>query len=423
MQAVILAAGESSRFWPLSAQRHKCLFRVKGRPLIGYTLESLAEADVEEAIIVQSPGRGVERGIDTERYDLAVSFVVQEEPKGMGHALDQARPLLEEDFFVLTPYRANAEEFIEEMVAKKRDTMADAVLLSKQTEKPWKYGILEMEDDRAVSLVEKPDEGEAPSRSRVVGMYLLSEEFFTCLDSVDVEEYQYEKALDVYMEGADVRVVSTTEDASSIKYPWDLFAVVRELYEDMERDISPEAEIAESAVIDGDVVIEANVKVYEHAVIRGPCYLGEGAVVGNNALVRNHTDVDEMCVIGANSEVRGSLLQAETHVHKSFVGDCILGRNCRVGAGTVFANRTARDGGERQTVDVKLGRKGETMDTGLYRLGAMVGDAADIGTQANIMPGVQIGAESFVGPSTTLFDNVSSGERVYTEFENTRRGS
>jgi bifunctional UDP-N-acetylglucosamine pyrophosphorylase/glucosamine-1-phosphate N-acetyltransferase len=419
MQAVILAAGASSRFWPLSANRHKSLFRVGGQTLLEHTLDGLAGSAVDSVVIVQSPDRTIEDELGDDQ-PVDVSFVVQDEPKGMAHALRQAEDLLDEPFFVMTPYRANGAKFIEQIIEAHADG-ADAVLLGKRTDTPWKYGVLETDGDRAVSIVEKPEEGEQPSDERVVGIYLLEPGFFQYLDEVDEHEYQYEDALDLYMDDNVVRVQRTEARTESIKYPWDLFGVVETVFDEMERHISPHADIDDSATIDGDVVIEDDVTVYENAVVRGPCYIGEGSTVGNNAVVREYTDLEAGCVVGANSEVRGSLFQEDTHVHDAFVGDSILGRDVRVGAGTVVANRNARKDGNRPSISVHLELKDRTVDTERDRLGMLVGDGADIGTQANIMPGVAIGPDSFVGPSTMLKSNVAAGETIYTEFTYRRR--
>ncbi|MDY6770838.1 MAG: bifunctional sugar-1-phosphate nucleotidylyltransferase/acetyltransferase [Candidatus Nanohaloarchaea archaeon] len=419
MQAVILAAGASSRFWPLSADRHKCLCRVAGRTLIGHTIASLEEAGLDEVIVVQSPAEDVEQELD-DGFDLDVSYVVQEEPRGMAHALRQAEELLDERFFVLTPYRKNTGSFIREMVAKQEEG-ADAVLIARETETPWKYGVLETDDDRAASIVEKPAKGEEPSDQRVVGMYLLETGFFDYLDRVEEHEYQYEDALDIYMDERDVGVVFTEQDTASIKYPWDLFGVVRDVFDDMERSVSPEADVAESATLDGTVVVEDGATIYENAVIRGPCYVGEDCVVGNNAVVRAYTDLERGVVVGANSEVRGSVIQQDSHTHQAFVGDSLIGRDVRIGAGTVFANRNVRSEDGRDNVTVHVQLKEEDMDTGRDRLGGIVGDGVDIGTQANIMPGVEIGPDSFVGPSTMVRNNVDAGQTVYTKLENVRR--
>ena len=224
MKAVILAAGQSSRFKPLSENRHKGLTEVLGKPIIEHTIEELRNAGVDEVIIVQGPDKYIEDQIDS-----ADHYIVQEEPKGMGNALRQAEHLLDDDFLVFTPYRANASKFFRPMIEKAEEEDSEIVFVSTPTEEPEKYGILEMEDGKAVDMIEKPDPEEAPSNRKVVGMYLLNESFFDHLDEVEEWEYQFEDALSRQMEENPASVLEIEEETNSIKHPWDLFSVVEEL--------------------------------------------------------------------------------------------------------------------------------------------------------------------------------------------------
>jgi bifunctional UDP-N-acetylglucosamine pyrophosphorylase/glucosamine-1-phosphate N-acetyltransferase len=94
MQAVVLAAGESSRFWPLN-QNHKSLLKLMGKPLIWYTLKELEKSGINDIIVVQGPKKEIEK-------ELAgfpgLKFVTQPRPKGMGDALSKAKKLLKGRF-------------------------------------------------------------------------------------------------------------------------------------------------------------------------------------------------------------------------------------------------------------------------------------------------------------------------------------
>lgn len=416
MKAVILAAGQSSRFKPLSDNRHKGLFKVLGKPIIEHTIEELRDAGVDEVIVVQSPNQEMENALG----DKADHYTVQEEPKGMGNALRQAEDLLDGKFLVLTPYRANAAQFFKPMIEKSEEEGSDIVFISTPTEEPGKYGILDMEDGRAVDMVEKPDPDEAPSNQKVVGMYLLSESFFDYLDEVEEWEYQYEDALSLQMEDTPASVLKIEEETNSIKYPWDLFSVAEELMADLERSISDEAEIADSAEIKGDVIVEDGARVFENAVIKGPSYVGENAVVGNNALIRDQTVIEADATVGTNSEVKNTIFQQGSSLHSGFIGDSIIGRNAKIGAETVTANRNFRSEDGRESIESDLIGKDYSKDTGRSYMGAVIGDNVDIGVNVSLMPGVQIGSDAKIGPGTVVHDNVENGETVYVKQEQVR---
>lgn len=417
MKAVILAAGQSSRFKPVSDNRHKGLVQVLGKPIIEHTIEELREAGVDEVIVVQSPNEEIKDALG----DKADHYTVQEEPKGMGNALRQAEHLLDDKFLVLTPYRANAKKFFQPMIEKAENEDSDIVFVSTPTEEPGKYGILDIEDGKATDMVEKPEPEEAPSNQKVVGMYLLSESFFDYLDEVEEWEYQYEDALSLQMEDQPASILQIEEETNSIKYPWDLFSVADELMSEMDRNISEEADIADSAQIKGDVVIKEGTTVYENAVIKGPAYIGEDAVVGNNALIRDHTVIEDNATVGTNSEVKNSIFQPGSSLHSGFIGDSIIGRNSKIGAETVTANRNFRQKGDRPSIESDLIGKDYSKDTGRSFLGAIIGDNADIGVNVSLMPGVQIGSNGKVGPGTVVHENVENDETIYVDQEQVRK--
>lgn len=417
MKAVILAAGQSSRFRPLSDNRHKGLTELLGKTIIEHTVEELREAGVDEIVVVQSPEGEIEQTIG----DEVDHYVVQDEPRGMGNALRQAEHLLDEKFLVLTPYRANASNFFQPMI-EKAEQGSEIVFVSTSTDEPEKYGILELnEDGKAVDISEKPEPGEAPSDQRVVGMYLLSESFFDHLDEADEWEYQYEDALSLQMDEEPASVLKVEDETSSIKYPWDLFPVVEELFEKKERRVSEEAEIADSAELKGKVIVEKGARIFENAVIRGPAYIGKDAVVGNNALVREHVALEEGATVGANAEVKNSVFQPGSSMHSGFVGDSIIGRDSSLGAETVTANRGFRRGGERPDIESDLIGKDYEKDTGRTFLGAMIGDNVEVGVNASLMPGIQIGSGATVGPGTVVQENVKEGETFYVDQDRVRR--
>lgn len=400
----------------MSDSRHKALTELLGKPIIEHTIEELRETGVDEVIVVQGP----EKNIEEELGGVADRYVVQDEPEGMGNALRQAEPFLDGKFLVLTPYRANASSFFQPMIEKAEEENADTVFVSTPTDTPEKYGVLDLEDGKAVDMVEKPDTEKAPSDQKVVGMYLLDESFFDYMDEVKTWEYQFEDALSLQMREKPASVLKIEEETNSIKYPWDLFSAKDELLERRQRHVSEEADVAESAKLDGKVIVDDDVKIYENAVIRGPAYIGEGAVVGNNALVRE-SSIEENTTIGANAEVKNSIFQPESSMHSGFFGDSIVGRATSIGAGTVTANKLFRRKGERRTVESSPVAKDYVKDTGRESFGVVIGENVDIGVNVSLMPGIQVGSDSTIGPGTVVEENVESGVTVYVRQEQERK--
>jgi bifunctional UDP-N-acetylglucosamine pyrophosphorylase/glucosamine-1-phosphate N-acetyltransferase len=419
-QAVILAAGESSRFWPLCEGSHKSLIQLLGRPLIVWTLRALVRAGLQEAIIVQSAERPIEKTLGDGRslqLDLELKYVTQAEPTGMGDALLQAEPLLTERFFVLNPQQLTADRWLGLMAKKTQQTKATAVLAGLESAQLEKYGILRLEADRARDLIEKPQPSKAPSNIRVAGIYLLQHGFFDTYRQVEPGVYAFEAALAQTMREEDVRVVVEEGETPSLKYPWDLFEISQFLIEEQIKElaVAPSARIAPSAIIEGPVIIGEGARIFEHAVIKGPCYLGADVIVGTGSLVRDFSDLERGVLIGAHAEVTRSIFQPDCHTHSGYFGDSIFDRASRAGAGTITANVRADRG------EISSRVKKTLVATGRESLGAIVGGETQLGIGTLLMPGVLVGSRCTVGPGTVVSKNIPSETLYYVKQEHVAR--
>lgn len=407
MQAVLLAAGAASRFWPLGEDRHKSCFELMGRPIVAWTLESLRRAGIREAIVVQRPDRDVETALQEGPLDLDVRTVIQAEPRGMGDALLAARAHLQEPFLLAHAHQIDADRWLAAMQRQRDATDASVVLAGRPTDRPSQYGMLAFHGERVSGIVEKPHPDDAPSDIRALGLYWLEPDFLEVLAETAEHEYAFEDALDRYLQTHVAHAVVESSPSPSLKYPWDLFELNRRL---MDRNLlahrADSAWISPLAHVDGDVVIGENAKVFEYAVVKGPCYIGEDCVVGTHSLVRDYTDLEPGTVIGAHAEVARCLFQRETSTHSGYFGDAIFDRQARAGAGTVTANVTVHRGEVKSTVN------GERVRTGRTSLGAVVGEDTQLGINVSTMPGVLIGANAFVSPGLTVEDNVPSDTRI-----------
>jgi len=415
MQAVILAAGESSRFWPLNYQ-HKSLLKIMGRSLIWYTIEGLKKAGIKEVIIVQRSKKDIEE--ELKNYDLGVDikYIIQSEPKGMGNALWQARDFLKEQFFVLNAERFDCQNFIKPILEKQKSTGANLVLLGAKTDNPQLYGILDLEEDQAKNLIEKPIKGKEPSNVKVVGIYFLPREFLDYYQRIPERIYSFEDALALYMKEKEVRVAMIEKDSFSLKYPWNLLEVAKFLIEKyLKSEIDDSARISKNVTIEGNVYIGKNSKILEGAVIKGPCYIGDNCVIGNNSLIREYTNLENKVLVGALVEVARSIFQENIHTHSGYFGDSIFGRGCRLGAGLITAN-VRIDRGEIKSVV-----KGEKIGTNLDSLGCIMGENTKTGIHCSLMPGVLIGSACSIGPNSVVSGNIQNNTNFFPGFKRIKK--
>jgi len=175
-QAVILAAGQSSRFWPLN-QKHKSLIEIMGKSLILHTIRALNKLGIKDIVVVQGQEKRIEEAL--KQYNLKIKFAVQKEPKSTGDAVWQARELLKKDkFLVLGPHKIDLSDYLSTVLKKAKGSNNKVILTGVKTETPWEYGIIKFKNNKATEIVENPKDGQEPSKIKATETYVLPYEFF-----------------------------------------------------------------------------------------------------------------------------------------------------------------------------------------------------------------------------------------------------
>lgn len=411
MQAVILAAGQSSRFYPFHSATHKSLIKIMGKTLLEHTLISLKNAGITDVVLVVSPNSPIQALLgDGKQVGVHITYVIQEETLGMGHALLQTKTHIKDDFFLLHAYHFEVDQFIPDMLKKKKHT-DDVVLLGKNLGGTDRYGYMITNGDRITGIVEKPKEI-IDNSLHLIGIYLLNNHFLTTLQDTPLSHYHFEEALDAYAKSGKVTFLETDKKTITLKYAWDILDMKDYLLHNIKHSISPKAQISSHAIIMGTVIIEEGAKIFEGACIKGPCYIGKNVVVGNNALVRDKVVAEENSVIGSYMEMKNTVMMQGATTHTGFIGDSVVGSNSKIGAEICTTNVRL----DRQTILPEV--KENKVSSYKTHLGVIIGDNAIIGARATTMPGTIIGNDSFIGPSTVVMKNVADNMKYYTEFTN-----
>jgi len=423
-QAVVLAAGKSGRFWPLN-RRHKSLIKVMGKPLIFYTVASLQKSGFSEIVIVQNQEKDIQAVLSPLEGDFSikVKYVVQPEAKGMGNALWQAKDYLEEKFLVLNAERIDVDDIISRHQKQIQSYLGKekhkGILFGKETESPQLFGVMKLAGDRVLSIVEKPKKRDAPSNIRTVGIYILETDFFETYEKVKKHDYDFESALSEYMKEKSVGLIllDRKKKTPSLKYPWHIFETQNYLFKKyLTRKTESSAKIVKGSSIQGRVYIGKNTRIFKNAIIKGPCYIGDNCIVGDQAIIRDNVNIEENGIVGAKAEITRSNLQDDVHLHSNFIGDSVLDRGCRVGAGTITANVRI----DREKIRSLV--KGKEVDSNQKSLGVIMGEGTMIGVNCSFMPGIVIGSNCIIGPASFVKEKVIEDNTLfYTEFKATKK--
>ena len=181
------------------------------------------------------------------------------------------------------------------------------------------------------------------------------------------------------------------EYLSSFSYPWQALGGIKELI----LKLGPALPKEYSEVSPG-VWVHRDAKVAPTAYIGAPAIIGKGTEVRHCAFIRGSALVGEGCVVGNSAELKNVILFDGVQVpHYNYVGDSILGYKAHMGAGSITSNVKA----DKSLVEVKSGDM--SIETGLKKFGAILGDFAEIGCNCVLNPGTVIGKNTSVYPLTS----------------------
>jgi len=159
-----------------------------------------------------------------------------------------------------------------------------------------------------------------------------------------------------------------------------------------------ESQITKLANSDDGVIIHPSANIGDYVRIEGPCYIGANAEIRHSAYLRKGSWIGEGALVGHSSEIKNSvLLPGSKAPHFNYVGDSILGFGVNLGAGVKLSN--VRNDGRGVIVRME---DGERIETGLRKLGALIGDHSQLGCNVVTNPGAILAPSSMVSPNETV---------------------
>ncbi|MHA1135450.1 MAG: bifunctional sugar-1-phosphate nucleotidylyltransferase/acetyltransferase [Candidatus Thorarchaeota archaeon] len=397
-KAVIMAAGDSTRMLPLSANQPKHLLPIAGKPLIFHTLEALQQAGIIEVLVIYGYHKEkLSEAIESKDWgDLTVSFVHQEERKGTAHAAGYARDFVGDDSSILMngDILIGPESF-EGLIEYHQKGNYEMTLSVRPVEDPSAYGVVAVEDGKAVKLIEKPTKDQMVSDLVNTGLYIVGKSLMDAISKTEPSprgEYEITDSIGMIIEKGNVGGYSLPSWWLDVGRPWDLLEANKMIQSQQKGRI--EGTVEEGAIIKGETIIKKGAFIKAGAYIEGPAIIGENSVIGPNCYIRAHTAIGNNVKIGNSVEIKNCIIMDGTNVgHLSYVGDSVIGRKSNFGAGTITANLRHDNG------DVSVTVKGKRVSSGRRKLGAIIGDDVKTGIGTSISPGVVIhqGARTGIG--------------------------
>jgi glucose-1-phosphate thymidylyltransferase len=331
LKGLILSGGKGTRLRPITHTSAKQLVPVANKPVLFYGIEAMAQAGIREVGIIIAPETGAEIqevAGDGSRFGVRLTYIVQDAPLGLAHAVLTAEPFLQDSPFVMYLGDNLLQGGIEDLVAAFREHGPDALILLTSVPDPERYGVAELSNGAVVRLVEKPS---APKTDlALVGVYMFTPVVHAAARAIEPSgrgELEITDAIQ-HLVDSGLRV-----EPHVVKGWWkdtgrleDMLAANRLVLDTIDAHI--EGELVDSQV-DGRVVVERGARL-ERSTVRGPAVIGAGARL-IDSYVGPYTAIGESCEI-RNSELEHSILLAGSTVQDlaGRMESSLLGRNVTI---------------------------------------------------------------------------------------------
>jgi glucose-1-phosphate thymidylyltransferase len=329
VKGLILSGGAGTRLRPITHTSAKQLVPVANKPVLFYGLEALRAAGIDDVGIVVGETRAeIEAAVgDGSRFGLRVTYIPQEAPLGLAHAVLISEPYLGDSPFVMYLGDNLLKEGVTRFVERFAESGPDALILLQQVTDPSSYGIAELDPDgRVARLVEKPKEPR--SDLALVGVYLFTPAVFASVKAIspssrneleitDAIQHMIDRGLRVESH----RVTGWWKDTGKLE---DMLEANRLILGTIDSDVQGELR---QTTLEGAVRVGAG-SLLERCTVRGPAVIGERCVL-RDTFIGPYTAISDGVTI-EEAEIEHSIILGDSRISRlgARMTDSLIGRDC-----------------------------------------------------------------------------------------------
>ncbi len=331
MKGLILSGGKGTRLRPLTFTQAKQLVPVANKPVLFYGIEALQEAGIKDIGIVVGDTKDEikEAAGDGSRWGLRITYIEQEAPLGLAHAVKVSEDFLRDEPFVMYLGDNILKSGIKSLVEEFKEKKPNSLILLTEVPDPRLFGVAELKEGKVVRLVEKPKK--PMSNLALVGVYMFDFHVFEAVNAIkpswrdeleitDAIQYLVDKGYDVHPH----LVSGWWKDTGKIE---DILEANRLILESIVGKI--QGKVDEASKINGPVIIEEGV-VVQNSIIRGPAIIGaETEIV--NSYIGPSTAIQERCKI-IQTEIEHSIVLEGSEIRDvgSRIDESLIGRDVKI---------------------------------------------------------------------------------------------
>ncbi|HID10278.1 MAG TPA: glucose-1-phosphate thymidylyltransferase [Candidatus Latescibacteria bacterium] len=332
MKALVLSGGKGTRLRPLTYTMAKQLMPVANRPILHYVMDQISDVGIKEVGVIISPetGQQIKEALKANPWGFHFSFLLQEEPKGLAHAVMVAQEFLSCEPFLMYLGDNLIGQDIEGFVEEFQISSPDALILLKEVENPRMFGVAEVDGQGNIErLIEKPKE--PPSNLALVGIYLFSPLVHEAISEIEPSwrgELEITDAIQKLLDkGGTIKSFILEKWWLDTGKKDDLLEANRVVLDELIRR-ELRGDVDEKSKVTGRVDLAEKAQV-EGSTIRGPVVVGEGTII-RRSFIGPYTSIGDNCVIEDAVLEHSVILDGAVVKGIERLEDSIVGRNAVV---------------------------------------------------------------------------------------------
>ena len=341
MKGIILHGGHGTRLRPLTHTGPKQLLKIANKPMSQYVLEDLRDAGITDiAIIIGDiyPEKVKEFYGNGKKFNVNLTYVYQNSPKGIAHGISLCRDFIGSDKFVVylgdNILRTGLSSFVDAF----QNSSSDAQILLAEVENPSQFGVVDIKDNKILKIIEKPKN--PPSNFAVIGVYFLTSKIFKIISELKPSwrgELEITEALQLLMEkGFKIEHDYVTGWWKDTGTPKDILHANQLILESMKDDNNNGIFIGKNCTIEPGSKIISPVIIDENSIIKSSTVVGPNVSIGKNShlekcTIKNSIIMDD-CIIDASIQIVDSIIADGTEIKKNISNQSVylLGERSQV---------------------------------------------------------------------------------------------
>ncbi len=355
MKGVILSGGKGSRLSPITDNYPKQLIPILGKPILFHCIDNLRQAGIHDICIIISPETGpmIQKELQDYNYLNKITFIVQDEPKGLAHAINLSKSFVGNDDFTVLLGDNLFDKALDELIDSFYKTKSDSLIMLKEVDRPYEFGVVKFDKNgRAELVIEKPKE--LISKHAIVGVYLFNSDIFEAISRIKPSqrgELEITDAIALQVaEGKDVQtdiLESYWFDSGTREGLLDAnkrYLIAAKKFDNINSNIKDSYLLGNISLGEGSYIENSN--------LMGPIYIGKNTRV-INSIIGPYTTIADNCSI-INSELQETVMMRNTKINSSAVTSSILFKDLDIKNETLIINKLIAHGTKKSQKEIAL---------------------------------------------------------------------